>query len=59
MTKKITQAGHGAMLAKESLAIRVVPPIKLVDLENGNRLQRRVAEKQRRSEAKRLGATEK
>ena len=46
--KNTTAAGRGAMLAKESLVLKVSPPILLSSLENGNRHQRRIAEKQKR-----------
>ena len=49
MTKNTTAAGRHAMLAKESLVIRKSPPILLADMEKGNRHQRRVAAKQKRS----------
>ena len=52
MTKNTTAASRGAMLAKESLALRKSPPILLADMEKGNRHQRRMAAKQKRSKRK-------
>lgn len=52
MSKKIIQAGRGAMLAKVSLAIRTVHPILLSSLENGNRAARRMVAKQKLAKGK-------
>lgn len=49
-SRNVTAAERGATLAKEALAVRVVPPIRIADLERGNRAQRRAAAKQRRRE---------
>lgn len=53
MSKNTTAAARGAMLAKESLALRrhdVTPTLD--QMERGNRAMRRVAAKQRKQEAK-------
>jgi hypothetical protein len=53
MSRKITQIFRGAVLARESLAMRTSPPLSLEKIEFGNRAMRRVAAKQRKQEAKR------
>lgn len=53
--KNTTAVGRGAVLAKEKLVIRKSPVLTVAQLENGNRLMRRIAAKQVKRSSKKGG----